>query len=290
MENKLLHTPVLLTEVVKIMDPKPGKMYIDATLGYGGHTLELLKAGAEVVGIDQDADILELTQKRITEVGLSKNFTAIHSSFASALSSDRLSQQKYQGVLLDLGVSSYQLDTPERGFSFRYDAPLDMRMNKDLAVTAKDLINGLGKNELINLFATLGEEYQAKKIVAAILDARRKNPITTTTELANLIARTVNKSKAHLHPATKVFQALRMAVNTEREELKAALPSAWSCLASGGILVVICFHSLELEIVKSFMSSLKDASFVSDIITPSLDEQYDNHRSRSAKLYYSQKI
>ncbi|GAB4027455.1 MAG: 16S rRNA (cytosine(1402)-N(4))-methyltransferase RsmH [Candidatus Microgenomates bacterium] len=289
MENKLLHIPVLLSEVVKIMDPAPGKMYIDATLGFGGHTLELLKAGASVVGIDQDADILELAQKRITDSGLSSNFTSIRSSFASALKGDRLESSKYSGVLMDLGVSSYQLDTPERGFSFRHDAPLDMRMNKDLAVTAKDLINGLGKNELIELFGTLGEEYAAKKIAAAIVDARKSKPIETTAELASLVARNVTRSKSHLHPATKVFQALRMAVNSEREELKAALPSAWSKLTSGGALVVISFHSLEDEIVKNFFANLNDAQEASDVITPTLDEQYDNRRSRSAKLRYERK-
>lgn len=289
MDNKLLHTPVLLKEVTQILDPMPGKTYLDATLGYGGHTLELLKAGAALIGIDQDADILELAQTRITEAGLSANFTAIHSSFASALNSDRLGDTKFNGVLMDLGVSSYQLDTPERGFSFRHDAPLDMRMNKDLTVTAKDLINGLGKNELIELFSTLGEEHAAKKIVAAIIDARKTKPIESTAELASLVAHNVTRSKSHLHPATKVFQALRMAVNTEREELKAALPSAWSKLTSGGVLVVISFHSLEDEIVKYFFNSLKDTLEVSEVITPTLDEQYDNRRSRSAKLRYGRK-
>ncbi len=284
MDNKLLHTPVLLKEVTKVLDPMPGKTYLDATLGYGGHTLELLKAGATVIGIDQDADILELAQTRVTEAGLSANFTAIHSSFAGALNSDRLGDTKFNGVLMDLGVSSYQLDTPERGFSFRHDAPLDMRMNKDLVVTAKDLINGLGKSELIALFSTLGEEYAAKKIVAAIIEARRVKPIESTAELASLVARNVTRSKSHLHPATKVFQALRMAVNTEREELKAALPSAWSRLTSGGVLAVISFHSLEEEIVKSFFASLSDVSDQSGPITPTLDEQYDNKRCRSAKL------
>lgn len=290
MTDKLLHTPVLLQEVVQIMQPATGKTYLDATLGYGGHSLSLLQAGATVIGVDQDADILELARQRLTSAGLTAHFTAIHSSFAAALASERITSQTFDGILFDLGVSSYQLDTPDRGFSFRHEAPLDMRMNKDLAVTAKDLINGLGKNELTELFKTLGEERETRAIVKAILEERKKNPIETTTALANLIAKNVRRSKSHLHPATKVFQALRMAVNTEREELKAALPSAWSCLKPGGVLAVISFHSLEDEIVKSFFASLPNLAEVSDVITPSLDEQYDNHRSRSAKLRYGRKV
>lgn len=288
--KSIVHTPVLLKEVTTLLDPIVGKTFIDATLGYGGHTLALLEKGATVVGIDQDADILEMAQKRITERGLGERFSAIHSSFANALGSNRLPSESYHGVLLDLGVSSYQLDTPSRGFSFRHEAPLDMRMNQDLAVTAKDLINGLGKNELIELFATLGEEYAAKKIAAAIIEQRKIHPIETTTQLANLVSRVVTRSKSHLHPATKVFQALRMAVNTEREELKAALPSAWSKLMPGGILVAICFHSLEEKIVREFFSSIQNIESNTEAITPTLDEQYDNPRSRSAKLYFGRYV
>jgi 16S rRNA (cytosine1402-N4)-methyltransferase len=286
-----LHTPVLLKEVVEALIPSAGKSYIDATLGYGGHTLELLKAGAKVVGIDQDADLLELTQARITEAGLSDNFTPIHSSFAATLESDRLVNESFDGILFDLGVSSYQLDTPERGFSFRYDAPLDMRMNKDLAVTARDLINGLGKNELVELFETLGEERAAKKIVAAIIERRRIKPIETTKQLALLIEKLIPK-RGKIHPATKVFQALRMAVNTEREELKAALPSALSKLARDGKLVVITFHSLEESIVSEFFAANESSIelLTKDPILTSPAEIMNNPRSRSAKLHYGRKL
>jgi len=245
----LLHTPVLVKEVTEFLAPDSGKDYIDATLGYGGHTLELLQAGSSVVGIDQDADILELATKRINEAGYGYRFTPMRGSFASALASDRLPLDHYAGVLFDLGVSSYQLDTPGRGFSFRYDAPLDMRMDKSLGVTARDLINGLGKKELVTLFSTLGQEKAALKLAEAIVDARKLKPIETTKELADLIAKFVPRH-GKIHPATKVFQALRMAVNSEREELKAALPSALSHLQNGGVLAVIAFHSLEDIIVQ----------------------------------------
>ncbi len=286
-----LHTPVLLKEVVEALSPMAKKSYIDATLGFGGHTLELLKAGALVTGIDQDADLLELAQTRITESGFSSSFTAIHSSFASVLSSDRLAGDSFDGILFDLGVSSYQLDTPERGFSFRYDAPLDMRMNKELAVTARDLINGLGKNELVELFETLGEEHAAKKIVAAIVERRRIKPIETTKQLAFLIEKLIPK-RGKIHPATKVFQALRMAVNTEREELKAALPSALSKLVTGGIVAVISFHSLEEALVTEFFKNNSDKVelLTQDPIIPTPAEVLSNPRSRSAKLGYGRKL
>lgn len=287
----ILHTPVLLNEVVKAFSPAAGKSYIDATLGYAGHTLELLKAGATVVGIDQDADLLELAQNRIAEAGLSALFTAIHSSFAATLDSDRLNDDSFDGILFDLGVSSYQLDTPDRGFSFRYDAPLDMRMNKDLAVTARDLVNGLGKNELVELFETLGEERAAKKIVAAIIERRRIKPIDSTKQLALLIEKLIPK-RGKIHPATKVFQALRMAVNTEREELKAALPSALSKLAQGGLLAVITFHSLEEAITTEFFDGNNQVIelLTKDPILPSPGEIMNNPRSRSAKLRYGRKL
>ncbi len=283
-----IHTPVMLNEVIHYLDPKPGKRFVDATLGYAGHTLELLKAGSDVVGIDRDEDLLKIALERITKEGFIAQFTPVNLAFSEALDSEKaVLEGKFDGVLFDLGVSSYQLDTPERGFSFRFDAPLDMRMDKKLGVTAADLVNGLGKNELIELFTTLGEEGNAKRIVNEICARRLKQKIETTEELADLIVSVVGRSRG-IHPATKVFQALRMAVNSERLELKAALPSALSYLKEGGLIVTISFHSLEDRIVKQWMNDAESAGQIEllthGVVEPSTDEIAQNPRSRSAKL------
>jgi 16S rRNA (cytosine1402-N4)-methyltransferase len=287
----------MLSEVIHYLDPKPGKRFIDATLGYAGHTLALLQAGAEVVGIDRDADMLAIATERITKEGFSKQFTSINLSFADALSKEDPTRSvlvgKFDGILFDLGVSSYQLDTPDRGFSFRYDAPLDMRMDKRLAVTAGDLINGLGKNELTELFLTLGEEGNAKRIVSEICRTRLIRRIETTEQLSDLIISVVGRSRG-IHPATKVFQALRMAVNSERLELKAALPSALSWLKEDGLVVTIAFHSLEDRIVKDWINDAESAGQIkkvtSGVVEPSSEEIARNPRSRSAKLRVVERI
>lgn len=285
-----LHTPVMLDEVMHYLDPHEGQKFLDCTLGFGGHTLALLSKGAKVTGIDQDADMLELAQSRITQAGFADRFIAIRSPFASALEGERLPLSHYAGILFDLGVSSYQLDTVSRGFSFRSEAPLDMRMNPDLAVTARDLVNGLGKKELTHLFKTLGEEDAALKIAEKIVDVRKVKPITTTTQLANLISKTV-PGNGRIHPATKVFQALRMAVNGEREELKTALPLALSHLSLGGILAIISFQSLETTLVVDFLTQTKELSLLTpQPLTPSVAEIRRNPRSRSAKLHVGKRI
>ena len=289
-----IHTPVLLAEVIHYLSPLPGKRFIDATLGYAGHALEMMKLGAEVVGIDRDEDMLNIAIERITGAGFIKQFTPINLSFADALDKEKkVLEGKFDGILFDLGVSSYQLDTPDRGFSFRYDAPLDMRMDKKLAVTAADLVNGLGKNELVELFTTLGEEGNARRIVNELTRQRLIHKIETTEPLSNLIISVVGRPRG-IHPATRVFQALRMAVNSERLELKAALPSALSYLREGGVMATIAFHSLEDRIVKSWMNDAESAGQI-EIMTngpvePGTEEVARNPRSRSAKLRVAKRI
>jgi len=238
--------------------------------------------------------MLSLATARIAKNGYADSFRSISSSFADALSSNELTG-KYDGILFDLGVSSLQLDTPSRGFSYRSSGPLDMRMDKSLAVTAADLVNGLGRKELIDLFEELGQDRYSKQIVGAILRERKLKPIKTTDQLVKVIESVVpNASTSKLHPATRVFQALRMAVNSERDELKAALPSALSWLSEGGVLAVISFHSLEHEIVDKFFEEQEAAGTLSSLtkepLTPTPAEINTNHRARSARLRVARKI
>lgn len=283
-----VHLPVLLHETMKYLQPQKGKRYLDATVGNAGHSLALLETGAEVIGVDQDGAMLKRASERVKEAGYADHFTPVHKNFADALASTP--PGSLDGVLFDLGVSSYQLDTGSRGFSFRFNALLDMRMDPDnQQVTARDLVNGLGKNELVELFERLGEEPRAKKIAEAIVAARKVKQITTTDELATLIE-SISPRRSHLHPATLVFQALRMAVNSERGELQAALPSAWNSLRDKGTLVAISFHSLEDQIVKEFMTSSNGELMTPKPVTPSAQELATNPRARSAKLRVLRKI
>jgi len=284
----IIHTPVLLTETLSALAPKPQTIFVDATLGGGGHTLALLEKGARVIGIDQDQEVLSLAEKRIRQSGFEDQFEGYHTSFSHLVD---FIKTPVDGVLFDLGVSSYQLDTPERGFSFRFDAPLDMRMDKSLSVTASDLINGLGRKELYELFTTLGQQYRCRRLIDEIITIRKLKPIQTTGQLVAIIDKTIPR-EGSIHPATKIFQALRMAVNSEREELKAALPSALSLLKVGGVLAVISFHSGEDSLVKDFFQQNHQhlESLTNKPITPTQDEIMKNPRSRSAKLRLGRRL
>ncbi len=246
------HIPVLLDEVLEGLSPLPGQRLIDGTLGAGGHTEAILKAVAphgRVLALDADPSALEIARRRLAAYGDRVRFINANFSQLAAVARD-LDFVPVHGVLLDLGLSSMQLDAVERGFSFQSAGPLDMRYDPNSPTTAADLVNNLAQDELANLIYRFGEERRSRAIARAIVAAR---PLHTTHQLAEVVARAVGGRRGNrLHPATRTFQALRIAVNDELDALRAALPAAASILAPGGRLAVISFHSLEDRIVKEF--------------------------------------
>ena len=244
------HEPVLRDEVVALLQPAPGRVFLDGTLGGGGHSEALLLAGASVVGLDRDRESLEHASARLARFG--QRFTAVQGNFADApdLPAVRASAP-YDGALLDLGVSSHQLDTPARGFSFRHDGPLDMRMDPSGGEPAALMVNAAGEAELTRLFREFGEEPQARRVARAIVAERERLPFTRTGQLAALIEKILGR-RGRLHPATRVFQALRIAVNDELGSLRRALVTIPPLLRAGARLAVITFHSLEDRVVKTF--------------------------------------
>ncbi len=294
------HTTVLLEETVDGLNVKEGKKYIDATLGGGGHSFEILKRGGRVLGLDADQDALDFVQEelRIKNQELrfeKKNLTLAKGNFKDI---DKIATEfgfeKVFGIVFDLGVSSHQLDTVERGFSFQSTGPLDMRMDRDLSVKAADLVNILTKGELYELFNKLGEEHFAHAISESIVSSRRVSPIKTTSELVEIVRSAVPRLKHNINPATKVFQALRIAINDEFNNLKEALPKALELLDAHGRLAVIAFHSLEDRIIKNqfkeFAEMGQGVIITKKPISPSFAEIEGNRRSRSAKLRIIEKI
>ena len=246
-----LHIPVLLAETLEAMSVKPGGRYVDGTLGRAGHAREILARGGEVLGIDRDdAAITAVGAQKLAGLTVAKGR---HGDLAAIAKAHGWSE--VDGVLLDLGVSSPQLDEADRGFSFLREGPLDMRMDRADGATAADLVNGESEAGLAGIFLTLGEEPQARRIAKAIVAAREKGTaFETTTQLADFVERTVGRRGGH-HPATRVFQALRMAVNDELGELARALDGAMAILKPGGRLAVITFESLSDRIVKRFFAA-----------------------------------
>ncbi len=284
------HKPVLLEKTIDLLQIKPGKKYIDATLGGGGHTERILGHGAVVLGIDIDQDALDYVSQHINN----KNLVLAKGNFVDLEKIAHLNGfEKVWGILFDLGVSSHQIDSPDRGFSFLKNGPLDMRMDKDLSLTAEYLVNVLGKGELYELFNRLGQESHASAISRAIVSARRVKAIKTTDELLEVIKKAYgyredlsdfDKNKI----GQKVFQALRIAVNNELENIEKALPQAVSLLESGGRIVVISFHSLEDRIVKKIFREFERQNLGKAVtqkpIVPDDKEMRQNSRSKSSKL------
>lgn len=247
------HAPVLLREVLDALRPAPGLRIVDCTLGGGGHTEALLEAGASVIGVDQDPEAIDFASERLSSFG--EAFMALRCGFSEAPARLReLGVGSVDGVLMDLGVSSHQLDTPSRGFSFRADGPLDMRMNPQGPVTAADLVNTASAEQLERMFRQYGEEPNSRRIARHLVKVRAVCPIRTTLELAEAVESVVPR-RGKTHPATRVFQALRMAVNRELEVLEEALKGLSGMLAPGGRMAVISFHSLEDRVVKRFFQT-----------------------------------
>ena len=312
------HIPVLRNEVLDFLKPKSGGIYVDATIGLGGHSLWILKKSyptGRLIGIDMDADALAIANKRLH--AFKKRLSLIHGNFAhlqEILKTDGIRQ--VDGVLLDLGVSSLQLDTANRGFSFQYPGPLDMRMDVQMPTSAAHIVNDSTPDKLIKIFREYGEERYAKQIARHIVAARAKKPITTTFQLSEIVENAYsikakrskvpaqNRQKGReIHPATRVFQALRIEVNAELDNLVLGLDAAVSVLKPGGCLCVMSFHSLEDRIVKrQFRQSAKtcicppkipmcicEHQQVLQVVTnkpvlPSASEIAANPRARSAKL------
>ena len=269
------HQPVLLNKVIAGLKVRVGGRYIDATVGDGGHTMEILKKGGIVLGLDRDEEAIETAGKRLGNylkegklMLVKGNFDQIgsltsryqdakagsHDSAPFGRSARDDGGVRFDGILFDLGLRSGQLESEGRGFSFQRDEPLDMRMDKDLAVTAGDLVNGLGERELFELFVKLGQVNRARAVAEAIVLVRWDKTIETTGELAGLVEKVLPR-RGKLHPATKVFMALRMAVNDELGSLERALPQACELLVPGGRMAVISFHEGEDRIVKRFFRS-----------------------------------
>jgi 16S rRNA (cytosine1402-N4)-methyltransferase len=250
----VVHVPVLLDEVVAALRPQPGQRFVDGTLGAGGHALALLEATApdgELLGLDADPAALEIARQQLTTYSNRVHF--VNANFAELGEiAPALGFSPVHGVLLDLGVSSVELETAARGFSLQVEGPLDMRYNPASSTSAYYLVNNLAQDELANLLYRFGEERRSRAIARAIVSYR---PIATTTQLADVVSRAVGGRRgARIHPATRTFQALRIAVNDELGALTHALPAATGLLTPGGRLAVISFHSLEDRIVKEFFN------------------------------------
>jgi len=311
MITEFYHEPVMLKEVIESLLVSRTGIYVDCTLGGAGHAYAILKeTDARLVGIDCDDDALQFAEKKLAEFGSRK--VLVKANFADLDNIlKKLNIEKVDGVLMDLGVSSHQLDADQRGFSFSQQAPLDMRMDRSLKISAYDIVNSFAQSELENIIRFYGEEKMAARIARTISKKRQHSPIETTTELAAIVASCMPAELKwqKIHPATRTFQAIRIAVNNELNNIKPAIDAAADALKPGGRLCVISFHSLEDRIVKNEIRSLegrcicprdipicvckKEAklkNLTSKVIVPAAEEIAVNPRARSAKLRVAGRI
>ena len=314
------HIPVLCNKVIDFLSPKSDGVYIDGTVGLGGHSAAILETSApngRVIGIDLDVEALTIAKSRLHVFG--ERFSLINGNFAEmdVLLETRHSIHAVDGIVLDLGVSSLQLDTPDRGFSFNHTGPLDMRMNarqmlnseRETDLTAMRVVNNSPMNALVDIFKRYGEERFARRIAHRIIQTRQETPIMTTTQLAEIVKQAVPKGVSKIHPATRVFQALRIHINAELENLETGLDIAIQLLRRGSCLCIITFHSLEDRIVKHYFQKcartcicppktpicICEHTASLEILTkrpisPDAVEVQHNPRARSAKLRVARKL
>lgn len=293
----IYHNPVMSREILTYLKPESGQVFVDCTIGCGGHAEHILKTIApngRLIGIDQDLEALKTAQSRLENYRAS--LVLVHDNFENLKNIlEKYEVKKVDGILFDLGISSLQIESETRGFSFQYNAPLDMRMNQEGKLTAFDFINNLTEDELVKIIWNYGEEPWGRKIARLIVQERKKGPIVTTSQFADLISRAIYfRSGSKIHPATKTFQAFRIAVNRELETLEKGLDTAVEFLASSGRICVISFHSLEDRIVKKTYSQGAHQHKVKIVtrkpLLASEQEILENPRARSAKLRVAEKI
>jgi 16S rRNA (cytosine1402-N4)-methyltransferase len=293
-----LHIPVMCGEVINYLNLAAGKTIVDATIGMGGHSLKIIEGispGGKLIGIDRDEDAIKTARSRLGDRGeacefVYGNFIDIDKILAGA------GVQKVDGILLDLGVSSAQLDDPARGFSFQSEGPLDMRLDRNSYISAYDLVNNLNEEELSELLWNFGEERWHNRIARYLVQEREKHPISTTLELSQAVSRAIPYRYRHyrIHPATRTFQAVRIAVNRELESLEIVIRKAVELLEKNGRICVISFHSLEDRIVKFSFRDFAAKGLIKIItpkpLVPADEEVRQNPKSRSAKLRVAERL
>lgn len=294
------HIPVMFNEIIEYLNLGSKKTIVDATIGTGGHSmaiLERIKPDGRLVAIDRDSESLAISRERLHQ--LCSNCEFIHENFAKLDSVlESLKIKKVDGVVFDLGISSYQLEDPHRGFSFRYDGPLDMRMDRNSYISAYDLVNNLNEEEISALLRAFGQERWHNRIAHLLVEERGKHPIATTVQLASIVIKAIPPRFRHkyyrIHPATRTFQAMRIAVNRELENLEIAINKAIAVLEKKGRICVISFHSLEDRIVKHTFRRAASEGLIKIItakpLTPSESEIQSNPSSRSSKLRVAERL
>jgi 16S rRNA (cytosine1402-N4)-methyltransferase len=298
MEKSYLHNPVLLREVISFLNPAPGQIIVDATIGGAGHSEQILQRiipGGMLIGIDRDEETLRLASERLKPFEgsfklINKNFKHLKETLKD------IGVEKVNGIIFDLGISSLQMEARQRGFSIKSDGPLDMRMDRNQGLTAKDLVNRLSEMELSDTIRDFGEERFHRRIAKRIVEERKKKEISTTAELTEVILASIpyRHNKYKIHPATRTFQALRIRVNDELDSINQALRESLEVMEKLARICVISFHSLEDRIVKNSFKEFKAGGVFSILtkkpLTPDENEVISNPRSRSAKLRAGEKL